>query len=180
MGNNQSTGHHNRLSKPKTNTNSPFSTPKQLDSPGPVPSKDADLSSPDPQQLKKQLTSPVESEFSSMLYSDGDDGIGELATHVQLRLSNLPRSNSVASRRGSVPNSTARLSSLPGSKLSLASDTQTVDLDTAIKILEEVRKNASPEDLAALRKSNASSSRWSHPPRPASTDPLIRWVCTMD
>ncbi|KAF2647787.1 hypothetical protein K491DRAFT_278993 [Lophiostoma macrostomum CBS 122681] len=150
MGNAQSTGPHHRLSKPKTNTNSPFGTPKADSSPASVSLKYADLSIEGRQQLKAHLTSPVETEFDPNAYTYENDGIGELASHVQVRLSGLSRSNSVMSQFGSGRDTSARLASLPGSKLSLVSNTERVDLDTAIKILHEVRRNASPEDLAAL------------------------------
>lgn len=154
MGNAQShaVGHHNRLSKPKTNTNSPFGTPKADSSPVSIQSRYADFSARDRQLLKEQLTSPVETDFDSRYSSDGVDALGELASRVQVRLSNLSRSNSVASQVAGVRNSNTKLASLPGSKLSLVSQTQSVDLETAIKLLQEVRKNASPEDLAALRR----------------------------
>ncbi|KAF2176706.1 hypothetical protein K469DRAFT_398977 [Zopfia rhizophila CBS 207.26] len=162
MGNAQSAGHHNRLSKPKTNTNSPFTTPK-IDSPSSVTSRYADLSIKDRLQLKEQLTSPIETDFGSGFSSDEDYAIGELATHVQVRLSNLSRSNSVASHIANAPTSSAKLASLPGSKLSLVSNAQHVDLDTAIKILQEVRKNATPEDLAALHQALLPSAPSSSP-----------------
>jgi hypothetical protein len=52
---------------------------------------------------------------------------------------------------GSKHGSTTKLNELHGSKISLVSNTQ-ADLDSAIRLLQEVKKNASPEDLAALRK----------------------------
>jgi hypothetical protein len=52
---------------------------------------------------------------------------------------------------GSKHGSTTKLNVLHGSKISLVSNTQ-ADLDSAIRLLQEVKKNASPEDLAALRK----------------------------
>jgi hypothetical protein len=55
------------------------------------------------------------------------------------------------SRFGSKTSSSARLSSLPTSKVSLVQSSQPVDLETAISILQEVQKTASPEDIAALR-----------------------------
>lgn len=100
--------------------------------------------------LKAHLTSPLETESGSAHSLDGEDGLGELAKRMQSRLSSLSRSNSAASVHGSGRNSTSKLASLPGSKLSLASNPQRVDLDTTIKILHEVKKNASPEDLKAL------------------------------
>ncbi|OCK82464.1 hypothetical protein K432DRAFT_441575 [Lepidopterella palustris CBS 459.81] len=167
MGNNQSAAQHNRLSKPMTNTNSPFSSPR-VDNPSPslTPTKYSDLNPSEivvqsptggyrswqdaRQQLKAQLTSPLEAGFSLESSEDGD--LGELATHVRDRLSSLSRSNSVPSQYPSAHSSTTKLSSLSGSKLSLVSETRPVDLEAAISILQELRKNASPEDLAALHK----------------------------
>lgn len=150
MGNAQSAGHHNRLSKPKTNTNSPFGSPK-VDSPVLVDNDHADFSVPDREYLKARLTSPMETEFSFSAHAD--EKLGQLASHVQRRLSTLSRSNTVASRKTRARDSNAALASLPGSKLSLDSQPQSVDLATAIKLLQEVSKTASPEDLAALRTS---------------------------
>lgn len=157
MGNTQSTGHHNRLSKPKTNTNSAFGSPKPdspADSPVSVCSKYANYSVKDRHQTKTQLTSPVETDFS--FSANGDDRLGDLACHIQRRLSTLSRSNSVASHIRGSQGSKAKLASLPGSRLSLVSQPQGVDLGTAIKIIQEVSKTASPEDLAALRKFHSS------------------------
>ncbi|KAF2016024.1 hypothetical protein BU24DRAFT_450633 [Aaosphaeria arxii CBS 175.79] len=143
------TGHHNRLSKPKTNTNSPHGTPK-VNVPVSVYSNSADSSVRDKQQFKTLLTSPVVTDFDSDASPDGDDTLGDLANHVQRRLSTLSGSNSITSHRGGGRNSLGRIISPHGSKLSLASNSQSVDLDTALKILQEVRKTASPEDLVAL------------------------------
>ncbi|KAF2810378.1 uncharacterized protein BDZ99DRAFT_570958 [Mytilinidion resinicola] len=163
MGNTQSAPQHNRLVKPKTNSNSPFSSPS-IPSPASVSAKYSDLHldtvirSPTGdfrsrndtrQQLRAQLTSPMDGDCSQV--SDEDDSLGELATHVRDRLQSLSRSNSVASQMPSSHASTTKLNSLPGSKLSLESETRPVDLEAAISILQELRKNASPEDLAALR-----------------------------
>jgi hypothetical protein len=52
---------------------------------------------------------------------------------------------------GSRHGSTTKLTELHGSKISLVSNPQ-ADLEAAIRLLQEVKKNASPEDLAALRK----------------------------
>jgi hypothetical protein len=70
---------------------------------------------------------------------------------VQARLSSLSRSNSAGSQHGVASN--GRVSLLPGSTASLISESQGVDISTALKILKEVRKSASPQDLDALRKS---------------------------
>ncbi|KAF2108951.1 hypothetical protein BDV96DRAFT_246046 [Lophiotrema nucula] len=152
MGNTQSSAHphqhHHKLSKPKTNTNSP--SPIQ-NSPVSVSSKYVELSAKDRQYLKSQLISPIDTEFGSGYSYDGnDESIGKLASHVQMRLSNMSRSNSVASQKASKHGSTTKLTSLPGSKLSLDSNPQPVDLATAIKLLQEVSKTATPDDLAAL------------------------------
>src|SRR5262245_44569185 len=138
MGNAQSTGqqqhHHNKLSKPKTNTNSPSPV---AHSPISVSSKYVDLSTKDRHLLKTQLTSPIDAEFGSrQSYEGHDDRIGDLASHIQVPLSNLSRSNSVASHKASNQGSTTKLDKLPGSKISLVSNPQPVDLATAIKLLQ--------------------------------------------
>ncbi|KAF2740360.1 hypothetical protein EJ04DRAFT_507896 [Polyplosphaeria fusca] len=154
MGNTQSTGHQNRLSKPKTNTNSP--APVQQ-SPVSISSKYTDTSVRDRQLLETQLRSSVDRESASPRHSlDHEDGIGELATHIQAHL-NLSRSNSAASQRGSGRSSRNNLGSLPDSRLSLVSSPQQVDLDTALKLIQEVRRTASPDDIAALQQALQSS-----------------------
>jgi hypothetical protein len=154
MGNNQST---TRLSKPKTNSNSP---PVLLtDSPASVNSRYADLSAKGRNHIKETLLSPIETEAG---WSNKDeDAIGELAPRPRGRpLSMLSRSNSRANSRtnsrsnslscfgGSKQGSTARLADFSESN---GQNTQ-MDLEAAIRLLQEVKKNASPEDLAALRK----------------------------
>ena len=101
------------------------------------------------QQLRAQLKSPIDGDVSQE--SDEVDSLGELATQVRNRLS-LSRSNSLVLQIPSGRASTSRPASLPDSKVSLVSDTRTIDLEAAISILQELRKNASPEDLAALRR----------------------------
>ncbi|KAJ4301212.1 hypothetical protein N0V90_003303 [Kalmusia sp. IMI 367209] len=152
MGNAQSSGHpHNRLVKPKTNTNSPSLAPNNgpnVDSPVSLSSRYAHLSMRDRQQIKSQLLSPIETDFGYRESWDGEENLGEIAANVQRRLST--RSNSL-SCFGSKANSTTRLSSLPASKVSLVQSSQPVDLEAAISILQEVQKNASPDDVAAIR-----------------------------
>jgi hypothetical protein len=154
MGNAQSTvaapPHQNRLSKPKTNTNSPSLVPEVIDSPSSIPSRYAQLSSRERQRIKAHFLSPVDREFGQLSSPEGDDGVAELVTDLQRRLSSVSRTNSL-SCFGSTRNSTTKLASLSGSKVSLVSNGQSVDLETAIKIVHEVKKNASPEDLAVLR-----------------------------
>jgi hypothetical protein len=162
MGNAQSAAHHHhhhhhphtqphhRLSKPKTNRNSPPLAPRVVDSPSSVSSRYAHLHSRERQQTKAQVRSSLEKEFGYTGLADKNDDVSELATHLQRRLSGESRSNSL-SCFGSVRGSATKLTSLSGSKVSLVSNTQAVDLETAIKIVQEVKKNATPEDLAALR-----------------------------
>jgi hypothetical protein len=88
-----------------------------------------------------------------------EDAIGELAPRARGRpMSVVSRSNSRTNSRsnslscfGSRHGSSTKLTELHGSKTSMVSNTQ-VDLDAAIRLLQEVKRNASPEDLAALRK----------------------------
>ncbi|KAH8731442.1 hypothetical protein GQ44DRAFT_604559 [Phaeosphaeriaceae sp. PMI808] len=156
MGNNQSTSNlHNRLSKPKTNTNSPAQA-FVADSPTSVSSRYGDLSAKGRHQIRETLLSPIDSEFGSTAWSNkGEDAIGELAPRARGRpLSVISRSNSRAnsrtnSRTNSRSNSLSCFGSRHGSKISVVSNTQ-VDLDAAIRLLQEVKRNGSPEDLAAL------------------------------
>lgn len=152
MGNAQSHGQpHNRLVKPKTNTNSPSLAPDvnpNVDSPASLASRYLNLSASDRQQIKSQLLSPVQTDFGPRESFEEDENLDDNASPANIRLSS--RSNSM-SCFGSKTSSTTRLSSLPTSKVSLVQSSQPVDLETAISILQEVQKNASPEDIAALR-----------------------------
>lgn len=156
MGNAQSASSApNRLSKPKTNTNSPIVPYKAAaGSPVSVTSKYADLAVVAKKKpAKSQVSSPIRSDFASCFSSKDDDAMSELAIQVQARLSSLSRSNSAASQNG--PTSGAKVATLPSSAAALIAQNQGVDMGTALKILQEVRKSASPADLAALRKSQA-------------------------
>jgi hypothetical protein len=158
MGNNQSTtNHHNRLSKAKTNTNSPGLTLVN-ESPDAVSSRYVDLSAKERYQIRESLLSPIESEFGTAMWSTKDeDAIGELAPRTRERpMSVTSRSNTRTNSRsnslscfGSRQGSSTKLTELHGSKLSLTSNTQ-MDLEAAIRLLQEVKRNGSPEDLAAL------------------------------
>ncbi|KAF7452061.1 hypothetical protein A1F99_038380 [Pyrenophora tritici-repentis] len=159
MGNQPSTANHNRLSKPKTNTNSPVGATK-ADSPEPV-SIYADLSTEGRQQIKDTLLSPTTTEFGSPVWAHNDETAGE-STHTRGRpLSLVSRSNSKANSRthsrsnslscfGSRHGSSVKLGSLAGSKTSLASISH-VNIAEAIRLLQEVKKNGTPDDLAALQ-----------------------------
>jgi hypothetical protein len=163
MGNNQSTtNHHNRLSKPKTNTNSP-GLAAGTESPVSLSSRYADLSAKGRYQIKEALLSPIDTDVGSAVWSNkNEDAIGELAPRARGRpMSVVSRSNSRTNSRtnsrsnslscfGSRHGSSTKLTDLHGSK---TSDAQ-VDLDAAIRLLQEVKRNGSPEDLAALRKYN--------------------------
>lgn len=156
MGNTHSTSgthvpNHNRLSKPRTNRNSPSLGSASDSSPVSVSSRYAHLSAKDRHHVKAQLFSPVERPATQPSLRGHEDVI-ELATHLQRRLSTASRSNSL-SCFGSTRTSAVKLASLPGSKPSLISNGESVDLETAIQIVQEVRRTASPEDLAALRES---------------------------
>ncbi|KAF2684955.1 hypothetical protein K458DRAFT_29004 [Lentithecium fluviatile CBS 122367] len=176
MGNAQSAAghsqHHNRLVKPKTNTNSPSLTPKILESPTSVSSRYASLNTRERQQIRTQLLSPLETEFGQSRLSHGDDDVAELATDLQRRLSGVSRTNSPTCF-GNTRNSTTKLISLPSSKVSLVSNSQTVDLETAIKIVQEVKRNASPEDLAALQHALQSPAQCPSPRQSPNPEPSL-------
>ncbi|KAH7073008.1 hypothetical protein BKA63DRAFT_55635 [Paraphoma chrysanthemicola] len=165
MGNSQSSSDRpNRLSKPKTNTNSP-SPALVTDSPASVSSRYADLSTKGRQQIRETLLSPTDSEFGSTAWTNKtEDVVGDMAPQTRGRPTSIvSRSNSRVNSRsnsmscfGSKHGSTTKLNELHGSKISLVSQNQ-VDLDAAIRLLQEVKKNASPEDLAALHEALQSS-----------------------
>ncbi|KAF2440920.1 hypothetical protein P171DRAFT_434654 [Karstenula rhodostoma CBS 690.94] len=168
MGNAQSHGEpHHRLVKPKTNRNSPSAVPENdhnVDSPASLSSRYANLSARDRQHIKSQLLSPAQTDFE--LRGSFDEEKSMEGLDVQRRLSS--RTNSLSYFKNKVA-STARLSSLPTSKVSLVQSSQTVDIETAISILQEVQKNATPEDIAALRQALAPDAP-SPSPRPASVN----------
>ena len=157
-GNGQSTTQHNRLSKPRTNTNSKVSPVVNNDIPYP---EYADLSAKSREQIRETMLSPISKEAGSAIWSDQDAIETEPAVEGRGRCSTVvSRSNSRAhSRSGSAlrnfvrsrRSSTTNLQNLPESKVSLVSTTQS-DIEAAIRLLQEVKKNASPEDLVALRK----------------------------
>ncbi|KAF2630863.1 hypothetical protein BU25DRAFT_249638 [Macroventuria anomochaeta] len=160
-GNGQSTSQHNRLSKPRTNTNSKLaSSVVNNDIPYPDSPQFAELNAKKRQQIRDGLLSPISKEAGSAIWSDQDVADTEAAVEGRGRRSTVvSRSNSRAhSRSGSAlrsfvrsrRNSTTNLRNLPESKVSLVSTTQS-DIEAAIRLLQEVKRNASPEELAALR-----------------------------
>lgn len=160
-GNGQSTTQHNRLSKPRTNTNSKSASPIVSNDIFYPESQCVDLSAKCREQIHESMMSPMSREAASAIWSDQDVVDTEPTVEVRGRRSTMvSRSNSRAhSRSGSAlrsfvrsrRNSTTNLKNLPESKVSLVSTTQS-DVEAAIRLLQEVKKNASPEDLVALRK----------------------------
>jgi len=157
MGNHQSKPQ-NRLSKPKTNTNSP-SLPSKADSPTASTSRGADLGTPERQQIKDSLLASwdtTEPSGPAGLAKENDGGERHprfLARSVLAGSQNNSRTHSrsnSASRFGSRRGSMTKGAGLAESNHSLHRST-TVDLEAAIRILQEVKRNASPEDLAALQ-----------------------------
>jgi hypothetical protein len=155
----QRTSQHNRLSKPRTNTNSkPPSPLVNNDIPYPDSPRYTDLSAKGRQQNRDSILSPTSREAGSAVWSDKDVFDTETVAEGRGRQSAVvSRSNSRAQSRSrsaffrSRRNSTTNLQSLQDSKVSLVSTTQS-DIEAAIRLLQEVKRNASPEELAALRK----------------------------
>jgi hypothetical protein len=169
MGNNQSTvNRHNRLAKPQTNTNSPRLA---TDSPASASSRYAEWSAKSRHQVRATPLSPLDTESGAGECSkQEEDVVRQIAPRTRGRpLSMISRSNSKTNSRAdsrtnsrtnslslffsSRHGSAAKLTDLHESKTSTGSHTQ-ADIDAAIRILQEVKKNGSPEDLAALRKCN--------------------------
>ncbi|KAI4624918.1 uncharacterized protein J4E87_005399 [Alternaria ethzedia] len=186
MGNQPSTENHNKLSKPKTNTNSASAAGK-LDSPQPTTSRSADLTPEGRQQIKDALLSPIASEFDPTTWTHEDDGLGEV-TKTRGRASTIgSRSNSRTNSRAnsrtnslscfrSKHSSAAQLAGLADSKLSLASVSH-VDIAEAIRLLQQVKKNGTPEELAALQEVLESPEE---PPQPVAEAPPSRRTSLVD
>jgi hypothetical protein len=96
------------------------------------------------QHIRSQLLSPEEHDSTN---ETGGEKVDVLAVSLARSLSRS------GSRRANVPTPKVSASKLKSntSQLSLASE-RTVDLETAVALLHELRKTASPEDLVALRK----------------------------
>jgi hypothetical protein len=181
MGNQPSTANHNKLSKPKTNTNSDNATLK-LDSPHSASSRPVDLSPEGRQQIKDALLSPIAPEFDSLTWTHTNDGTGEI-TKTRGRASSVAsRSNSRTNSRAnsrtnsmscfrSKHSSAAQLAAgLADSKLSLGSASH-VDIAEAIRLLQQVKRNGTPEELAALQEALESPEE---PPQPVAEVPSRR------
>jgi len=96
------------------------------------------------QAIRTQLLAPGSSGFSK---DDEDDRLGVMAATVARSLS---RSGLRASHVPSAKSSLMQLHS-ESSQSSLGME-RSVDLETAVALLHELRKTASPDDLVALRK----------------------------
>src|SRR5690242_20680735 len=152
-GSGQTSYQHNRLSKPRTNTNSKSASPViSSDISFPDSPRYADLSAKSRQQIK-EVISPTIEEAGTASWSEPGMFDTEAAVEGRGRRSTaVSRSNSRAhSRSGSAlrsfvrsrRNSLANLKNVPGSKVSLSSNTQP-DIEAAIRLLQEVKRNASP------------------------------------
>jgi hypothetical protein len=94
------------------------------------------------QAVRTQLLAPSNSGFSE---EDEDERLGVMAATVA-------RSLSHSGKHGHVPSAKSSLTKLnsASSQLSLGTE-RSVDLETAVALLHELRKTASPDDLVALR-----------------------------
>jgi hypothetical protein len=92
-------------------------------------------------EVRQQLLSPND---HLVMAKDGQQ-VDLLAANVARSLSRSTNTSSTTSSLAKLPN---------GSQVSLSTE-RTVDLKTAMSIIQELKKTASPEDLAALRKFSA-------------------------
>lgn len=95
--------------------------------------------------LRSQLCGPEDQEAEIEGYNE--NSLGELVGTAREKLS---RPGSQATNYLSAKGSVTQLNN--GSQTSLAPENRAIDLETAVAILQELRKTASPEDLVALRK----------------------------
>ena len=157
----QTVPQHNRLSKPRTNTNSKTASPiVNKDTPFADSPRYTDLNEKSRQQIRDAF-SPISKEAGSGIWSEQDvfdtepvaEGRGRRSAAVS-RSNSRTHSRSHSALRSFVRSrrsSNATLKNLPESKTSLVSTSQS-DVEAAIRLLQEVKRNASPEELAALRK----------------------------
>ncbi|KAF3005713.1 hypothetical protein E8E13_005842 [Curvularia kusanoi] len=151
---------HNRLSKPRTNKNSKSASPiVNNDTPFSDSPRYTDLNAKSRQQIRDAF-SPISKEAGLGTWSDQDvfdtetvpEGRGRRSAAVS-RSNSRTHSRSASALRSFVRSrrsSNATLKNPTESKVSLASTTQS-DVEAAIRLLQEVKRNASPEELAALR-----------------------------
>lgn len=160
---------HHRLSKPKTNTNSPTGVKENSDTSISTLASFSDIDSPvvqspagdlrTRQDARQQLRSQL---FgfgmvdSSIQPADEEDSVLQSAYNARDRNSTLSRTTSfvsaVSNQQTIGSNYNASTSNVALNRLSIVQEAPTLDLETAISLLQELRKNASPEELVALRK----------------------------
>jgi hypothetical protein len=105
------------------------------------PSSDRKLMDLRQQKSRSQLHLPGGDPSEGGYHCEQDDELGDLPS---------PSARDRMSTSVSPQPSSSRLPT--GSQTSLVLDPRTIDLQTAVVILEELRKTASPDDLVALRK----------------------------
>lgn len=160
MGNNHSTpNHHNRLTKPKTNTNSPNPALLAAESPVTVSTRYADLSANGRQQIRESLLSPLNTEGAPSFQKRSESVGGELAPRVRGRTSTVvsrsqsrtnSRSNSL-SCFGSKHGSSTKLNELHGPN-GAPNQNNDLDVDEAIRMLRNVKRSSSVQGTTGSRK----------------------------
>lgn len=149
-----SLGTKNRLSKPKFNAFANSSaTPSRhtlntlvdgYESVTEPSNGDCRSKQPARQTLRSQLCGQEDRDAENDLYDD--EPVGGSTVNVKGRLS---RSGSQTTHYLSAKGSVSQLTN--PSQASLIPESGAIDLETAVAILQELRKTASPEDLVALR-----------------------------
>ena len=158
MGNSQSTARNMRLTKPNTSVDSHVAT-VVVETPGSFSSRYDVSNAKGRQRVRETSLCPSETGFDPEVVSTDDHNrTGESGSHPRGRPSSATsRSNSRTNSRsnslscfGSRQGSIAKLGDLQEDDV--APGKQSIDMNIAIRLLQEVKKNASPEDLATLRK----------------------------
>jgi hypothetical protein len=158
MGNSQSTARNMRLTKPKTSADSPVAT-IVVETPGSFSSRYDVSNAKGRQRARETMLCPPETDFDSdVVPTDDYNRKGEPGSHPRGRPSSATSKSN--SRTNSRSNSLSCFGSRQGPSTKLgdlqedhvAAGKQSIDMETAIRLLQEVKKNASPEDLATLRK----------------------------
>jgi hypothetical protein len=162
MGNAQSTADGRKIAKPKTvgiaRSTKSTSPSSQIDDTNTSPKAMESGSSESP-NLPVSSTSgtTTEEEFRQQaplqLHSpEGHSVQQQRDSQVDLLAGNVVRSLSRAGSRANTVSARSSLAQLQnGSQLSVATD-KTIDIHSALAIIHELRKTASPEDMAALCK----------------------------
>ncbi|KAK4997037.1 hypothetical protein LTR66_003494, partial [Elasticomyces elasticus] len=159
----------NRLTKPRTNTNttsSPFKPERSSSTTSPV-KYSSDLSACDAtsrsspsdsrsrfdvrQLLRAQLLEPSNEAIrrASLESSTGNEEFDDLATNMTRKLSKIEL---LGAHNASARTASTVVNNMGNSKPSLMPDSGAIDVEAAIALLQELKKSASPEDLVALHK----------------------------